>query len=107
MELFHFSEFPFGDHLHELFLERSQINTVGKIRSLKPILKKIDMVQFKHILKKHEANSRPMADEYINYIEEFKFSLLGGEVPILGKKITVNALTNPRFFFFSLNLSMT
>ena len=102
IQLFHFSEFPFGDHLHEFFLERSQITTVGKIKSLKPILKKIDMVQFKQTLKNHEENSRPTAAEYINYIEEFKFSLLGGEVPILGKKNHRKRINEPAFLLLFL-----
>jgi MinD-like ATPase involved in chromosome partitioning or flagellar assembly len=102
IELFHFSEYPFGDPLHELFLERGQIYTVGQIRILRPLLKKIDLAQFKQILKKHEANSRPTADEYINYIEEFKFSLLGGEVPILGKKSHRKRINEPAFLLLFL-----
>ena len=53
------------------------------------------MGQVKQVLKKHEANSRPTADDYINYIEEFKFSLLGGEVPILGKKSHRKRINEP------------
>ncbi|MZG30667.1 MAG: ParA family protein [Nitrospinae bacterium] len=102
IELFHFSEFPFGNELHELFLERGQIYTTGKIRALRPILKKIDMVKFKQILKSHEANSRPTANEYINYIEEFKFSLLGGEVPILGKRSHRKRINEPAFLLLFL-----
>ena len=102
IELFHFSEFPFGNHLHEFFLERGQIYSVGQIRTLEPILKKIDMGQVKQVLKKHEANSRPTADDYINYIEEFKFSLLGGEVPILGKKSHRKRINEPAFLLLFL-----
>ena len=102
IELFHFSEFPFGNHLHELFLERSQVYTVTQIKPLKPLLKKIDMGELKQVLKKHEANSRPTADEYINYIEEFKFSLLGGEVPILGKKSHRKRINEPEFLLLFL-----
>ena len=102
IELFHFSEFPFGNHLHELFLERSQVYTVTQIKTLKPLLKKIDMGELKQVLKKHEANSRPTADEYINYIEEFKFSLLGGEVPILGKKSHRKRINEPEFLLLFL-----
>ncbi len=102
IELFHFSEYPFGNLLHELFLERGQIYTVGQIRTLRPLLKKIDFNQFKQILKEHEANSRPTADEYINYIEEFKFSLLGGEVPILGKKSHRKRINEPAFLLLFL-----
>ena len=102
IELFHFSEFPFGNHLHELFLERSQVYTVTQIKTLKPLLKKIDMGELKQVLKKHEAHSRPTADEYINYIEEFKFSLLGGEVPILGKKSHRKRINEPEFLLLFL-----
>ena len=102
IELFHFADFPFGEHLHELFLERGQIYTVGQIRVLRPIMKKIDINQFKQVLKKHEDNSRPTADEYINYIEEFKFSLLGGEVPILGKRSHRKRINEPAFLLLFL-----
>jgi cellulose biosynthesis protein BcsQ len=102
IELFHFAEFPFGNELHELFLERSQIYTVGQIRVLRTLLKRIDMVKFKQILKKHEENSRPSAIEYINYIEEFKFSLLGGEVPILGKRNHRKRINEPAFLLLFL-----
>ena len=102
IELFHFSDFPFGNHLHELFLERSHIYSVDHIRTLTSLLKKIDMGQLKQVLKKYEANSRPMADEYINYIEEFKFSLLGGEVPILGKKSHRKRINEPEFLLLFL-----
>ena len=102
IELFHFSDFPFGNHLHELFLERSHIYSVDHIRTLTSLLKKIDMGQLKQVLKKYEANSRPMAEEYINYIEEFKFSLLGGEVPILGKKSHRKRINEPELLLLFL-----
>ena len=102
IELFHFSDFPFGNHIHELFLERSHIYSVDHIRTLTSLLKKIDMGQLKQVLKKYEANSRPIADEYINYIEEFKFSLLGGEVPILGKKSHRKRINEPEFLLLFL-----
>ncbi len=102
MELFNFSEFPFGNLLYELFLDRGQVYSVGKIETLKPLLKKIDMDQFKQVLKKHEANSRPSAEEYINYIEEFKFSLIGGEVPILGKRSHRKRINEPAFLLLFL-----
>jgi cellulose biosynthesis protein BcsQ len=102
IELFHFSELPFGNLLHELFLERNQIYTVGQIRTLRSLLKKIDLAEVKKVLKKLEANSRPTADEYINYIEEFKFSLLGGEVPILGKRSHRKRINEPEFLLLFL-----
>ncbi len=102
IELFHFSEFDFGNLLQELFLERGQIHSVTQIKVLKPLLKKINMDQFKEILKEHENNSRPVADEFINYIEEYKFSLLGGEVPILGKRSHRKRINEPAFLLLFL-----
>ena len=96
-ELFHFSQFDFGNLLEEMFLERGQIHSITKIRNLKPILDKINMDHFREILKEHENNSWPVADEFINYIEEYKFSLLGGEVPILGKKNHRKRINEPAF----------
>ncbi len=102
IELFHFSEFSFGNVLQEFFLERGQIHTVKQIKVLKPLLKKIDMDSFKEIIKDRENNSRPVADEFINYIEEYKFSLLGGEVPILGKRSHRKRINEPAFLLLFL-----
>jgi cellulose biosynthesis protein BcsQ len=102
IELFHFSEFSFGNVLQEFFLERGQIHTVKQIKVLKPLLKKIDMDPFKEIIKERENNSRPVADEFINYIEEYKFSLLGGEVPILGKRSHRKRINEPAFLLLFL-----
>ncbi|MBT4259448.1 MAG: ParA family protein, partial [Nitrospina sp.] len=102
IELFHFSEFSFGNVLQEFFLERGQIHTVKQIKVLKPLLKKIDMDPFKEIIKEREDNSRPVADEFINYIEEYKFSLLGGEVPILGKRSHRKRINEPAFLLLFL-----
>ncbi len=102
IELFHFSEFSFGNVLQELFLERGQIHTVKQIKVLRPLLKKIDMDPFKEIIKEHENNSQPVADEFINYIEEYKFSLLGGEVPILGKRSHRKRINEPAFLLLFL-----
>jgi cellulose biosynthesis protein BcsQ len=102
IELFHFSEFSFGNVLQEFFLERGQIHTVEQIKVLKPLLKKIDMDPFREIIKERENNSRPVADEFINYIEEYKFSLLGGEVPILGKRSHRKRINEPAFLLLFL-----
>ena len=102
IELFHFSEFSFGDLLQEFFLERGQINTVTQIKALKPLMKKIDMDMIKEIIKEREYNSRPLADEFINYIEEYKFSILGGEVPILGKRSHRKRINEPAFLLLFL-----
>ena len=102
IELFHFSEFSFGDLLQEFFLERGQINTVTQIKALKPLMEKIDMDMIKEIIKEREDNSRPLADEFINYIEEYKFSILGGEVPILGKRSHRKRINEPAFLLLFL-----
>jgi cellulose biosynthesis protein BcsQ len=102
IELFHFSEFSFGNVLQEFFLERGQIHTIKQIKVLKPLLKKIDMDTFREIIKDRENNSRPVADEFINYIEEYKFSLLGGEVPILGKRSHRKRINEPAFLLLFL-----
>jgi MinD-like ATPase involved in chromosome partitioning or flagellar assembly len=102
IELFHFSEFSFGDFLQEFFLERGQINKVTQIKALKPLMKKINMNMIKEIIKEREDNSRPLADEFINYIEEYKFSILGGEVPILGKRSHRKRINEPAFLLLFL-----
>jgi cellulose biosynthesis protein BcsQ len=102
IELFHFSEFSFGDLLQEFFLGRGQIHTVTQIKALKPLLQKFDMDMFKATLKEREHNSRPLADEFINYIEEYKFSILGGEVPILGKRNHRKRINEPAFLLLFL-----
>ena len=102
IELFRFSEFSFGDLLQEFFLERGQINTVTQIKALKPLMKKIDMDMIKEIIKEREDNSRPLVDEFINYIEEYKFSILGGEVPILGKRSHRKRINEPAFLLLFL-----
>ena len=102
IELFHFSEFSFGIVLQELFIERGQIHTVKQINVLQPLLKKIDMDSLKEIIKERENNSRPIADEFINYIEEYKFSLLGGEVPILGKRSHRKRINEPAYLLLFL-----
>ena len=102
IELFHFSEFSFGNVLQEFFLERGQIYTVKQIKVLQPLLKKIDMDPFRESIKERENNSRPVADEFINYIEEYKFSLLGGEVPILGKRSHRKRINEPAFLLLFL-----
>jgi cellulose biosynthesis protein BcsQ len=102
IELFHFSKFNFGNVLQEFFLERGQIHTVKQIKFLKPLLKKFDLNHFKEIIKEQENNSRPVADEFINYIEEYKFSLLGGEVPILGKRNHRKRINEPAFLLLFL-----
>ena len=41
--------------------------------------------------------ARPIMEEYISYIEEYGFSILGGEVPILGKRAHRKRINEPEF----------
>jgi len=84
--LFNHSELAIGDQIHDLFLHRGNIHTISQIKLLKPVLKNLDVKPFRDLVKKTEQNSRPLVEEYINYIEEYGFSIIGGEVPVLGKR---------------------
>ncbi|PIQ96628.1 MAG: hypothetical protein COV67_08495 [Nitrospinae bacterium CG11_big_fil_rev_8_21_14_0_20_56_8] len=103
-ELFHFSEFRFGDQMHELFLHRGEVVTPADLTLLKPLLDRLDLKAFREILQESEENSRPAIDEYINYVEEYSFSILGGEVPILGKKNHRKRINEPAFLVFFLEV---
>jgi len=98
-ELFNFSQFEFGDQLHELFLNRGSIHSSADIKkkAFSELLNQIDIDKFKKIMREHEENARPEIDEYISYIEEYGFSILGGEVPILGKKSHRKRINEPAF----------
>ncbi len=66
-ELFHFSQFDFGNLLHEMFLERSQIHSISKIKNLKPILDKIDMGLFVEIMMlPYEAYTDKLDPNYLD-----------------------------------------
>lgn len=95
--LFHFSSFKFGDHLHELFLHRGKIESPADLKILIPIFNELDISALRGTLRQAENNSRPMVEEYINFIEEYGFSIIGGEVPILGKKNHRKRINEPAF----------
>lgn len=99
IKLFNFSHFEFGNQLHGLFLERGAIHSSKdlKKKAFSELLRQIDIDKFKNIMREHEENARPEIDEYISYIEEYGFSILGGEVPILGKKSHRNRINEPVF----------
>ncbi len=98
-QLFNYSEFEFGDEIHELFLMRGDINRPSdlKKKDVTKLFKRIDVNKFRKILREYEGNSRPDIDEYISYIEEYGFAILGGEVPILGKKHHRERINAPEF----------
>jgi len=98
-ELFNHSEFEFGDQIHELFLMRGDIERPAdlKKRVVTQLFKRIDINKFKNILREYEGNARPDISEYVSYIEEYGFAILGGEVPILGKKSHRQRINEPEF----------
>ena len=98
-KLFNYSEFEFGDQVHELFLMRGDIERPSDLRKkvVTQLFSRIDINKFKNILREYEGNTRPNIDEYISYIEEYGFAILGGEVPILGKKSHRQRINEPEF----------
>ena len=96
-ELFNHSEFEFGDQIHELFLMRGDIERPSdlKKRVVTQLFKRIDINKVKNILREYEGSARPDIGEYISYIEEYGFAILGGEVPILGKKSHRQRINEP------------
>ncbi|MFQ5674165.1 MAG: ParA family protein [Nitrospinales bacterium] len=100
---FRFADFTFGDQIHELFLHRGKIHQTGDLSILKPLLAEMDLKAFKDVLRKHEDNCRPFVENHINYIEEYGFSIIGGEVPILGKKEHRKRINEPVFLMLFLD----
>lgn len=98
-ELFNHSEFEFGDQIHELFLMRGEIERPSDLRkrAVTQLFKRIDSKKLKKILREYEGSARPDIGEYISYIEEYGFAILGGEVPILGKKTHRQRINEPEF----------
>jgi len=98
-KLFNYSEFEFGDQVHELFLMRGDIERPSDLRKkvVTQLFSRIDINKFKNILREYERNTRPNIDEYISYIEEYGFAILGGEVPVLGKKHHRQRINEPEF----------
>lgn len=97
IDLFLVSEFKFGNAIQELMMKRREIRNISQIKKLQPILKKIDLDEFNRILDEMQQAARPVMEEYISYIEEYGFSILGGEVPILGKRAHRKRINEPEF----------
>ena len=96
-DLFLATEFKFGNAVHALLMKRREIKNISQLKKLQPILKKIDFDEFKRILDEMNQVARPVMEEYISYIEEYGFSILGGEVPILGKRAHRKRINEPEF----------
>ncbi len=95
--LFQYSQFKYGNQIYDLFLERGNIERVSRVKHLEPILAQINVLEFKAILGDIQKNSRPFVEEYVNFIEEYGFSIIGGEVPVLGKKSHRKRINEPAF----------
>jgi cellulose biosynthesis protein BcsQ len=100
--LFHFSDFKFGNEIYDLFIQRGKVERPSHIRGLEPILANIDVVEFKAILGDLQKAARPTAGEFVNFIEEYGFSIIGGEVPIMGKKNHRKRINEPAFLMLFL-----
>jgi cellulose biosynthesis protein BcsQ len=101
-DLFHFSSFEFGDEMHELFLHRSDIRTAADLNLLKPMFDRLDIEKFHETLIHYQENSKPVPEEYVHFVEEYGFAIMGGEVPILGKKSHRKRIHEPAFLVFFL-----
>ncbi|CAI2719719.1 ParA family protein [Nitrospina watsonii] len=102
-ELFHFGGFEFADALHELFLKRGEVQTPAQVRELADVVHAIPLDKLRAVLLKADAGSRPDPGDYINHIEEYGFSLIGGEVPILGKREHRRRVNQPEFLLLFLD----
>ncbi|CCQ89912.1 hypothetical protein NITGR_190022 [Nitrospina gracilis 3/211] len=102
-ELFHFGGFEFADTLHELFLRRGEVQTPAQLREVADLVHAIPLDKLRAVMMKTDAGSRPDPDDYINHIEEYGFSLIGGEVPILGKREHRKRINQPEFLLLFLD----
>lgn len=95
--LFLSSEFKFGNAIEEMLIQRGEIKTISQIKILRSALKKIDFREYRRLLEEMDKTANPVMAEYINYIEEYGFSIIGGEVPILGKRAHRKRINEPEF----------
>ena len=59
IDLFLASEFKFGNEIRELLMKRGETKTISQIKKLQPILKKIDLEEFKRLLDEMDQAARP------------------------------------------------
>ncbi len=102
-DYFRFTDFEFGDVLYELILNRGKITLPKDIKSQKSLIMGLDARSIRKVLKECEGNSRPLPEDYINYIEEYGLSIIGGEVPILGKRQHRKRINEPEFLLLFLD----
>ncbi len=102
-DYFRFAEFEFGDALYELILSRGRMVLPKDIKSQRDLIMALDARSIRNIIKECEGNSRPLPEEYINFIEEYGLSIIGGEVPILGKRQHRKRINEPEFLLLFLD----
>ncbi len=102
-DYFRFTDYEFGGALYELILNRSKVVLPKDIKSQKELIMQIDASSIRKVLKECEGNSRPLPEDYINYIEEYGLSIIGGEVPILGKRQHRKRINEPEFLLLFLD----
>lgn len=102
-DYFRFTDFEFGNDLYELILNRSKVVLPKDIKSQKELVMGIDASSIRKVLKECEGNSRPIPEDYLNYIEEYGLSIIGGEVPILGKRQHRKRINEPEFLLLFLD----
>ena len=94
---FHFSDFTFGNDVYDLFLQRGKIERPSHLKALAPLIENIDDLEIRARMGDMRENSRPLVGDYVNFIEEYGFSIIGGEVPIMGKKNHRKRINEPAF----------
>ncbi len=95
--LFHYSDFEFGNAVYDLFLQRGKIERPADIKTLASSISNIDILGIRAHMGDIGGNSRPLAGDYVNFIEEYGFSIIGGEVPIMGKKNHRKRINEPAY----------
>lgn len=96
-DLFHFSDFKFGNAVYELFLQRSKVERPADLKAMATLVENIDDMEIRAKMGEMRDNSRPLVADYVNYIEEYGFSIIGGEVPIMGKKNHRKRINEPAY----------
>ncbi len=95
--LFQSTGFKFGNAIEEMLIQRSEIKTLSQVKALRSAIKKIDLKEYRRLLEEMDETASPVMEEYINYIEEYGFSIIGGEVPVLGKRGHRKRINEPEF----------
>jgi cellulose biosynthesis protein BcsQ len=97
MDLFRFSDYSFGNDVYELFLQRGKIERPAHLKAMARLIENIDDMEIRAHMGDMRENSRPLVADYVNYIEEYGFSIIGGEVPIMGKKNHRKRINEPAY----------